>query len=100
MPGGQITFDVDLSRPITDAQEPAEQQQNLGVCRYREFTLPSAYEARYTNYPNAYLARYKHDVNCAHSIVGIFSCSHFLLSLAKSMVSCLFVVCCASMITS
>lgn len=45
MPGGQVTFDVDLRRPITDELEP-EQEQNLGVCRDREFTLPSAYEAR------------------------------------------------------
>lgn len=70
VPGGQITFDVDLRRPITDELEP-EQEQNLGVCRDREFTLPSAYEARYTNFPNVCLARYRHVVHCVHSIVGI-----------------------------
>lgn len=58
VPGGQITFDVDLMRPITDELEPSEQEQILGVCRAEEFTLPPAYEARYTNFPNVCLARY------------------------------------------
>ena len=73
VPGGQITFDVDLRRPITDELEPSEQEKNLGVCHAREFTLPSAYEARYTNFPNVCLARYRNDVYCTHSIVGISS---------------------------
>ena len=73
VPGGQITFDVDLRRPITDELEPSEQEQNLGVCHAREFVLPSAYEARYTNFPNVCLARYRNNVYCTHSIVGICS---------------------------
>ena len=81
MPGGQITFDVDLRRPITDELEPAEQEQNLGVCRDREFTLPSAYEARYTNFPNVCLARYRSNVHCAHSIKSPASLSTLSLCL-------------------
>ena len=72
MPGGQITFDVDLCQPITDDLESAEQGQNLGVCRAREFALPSAYEARYTNFPNVCLARYRQDIHCAHSIAPTY----------------------------
>lgn len=100
MPGGQITFDVDLRRPITDDLEPAEQEQNLGVCRDREFTLPSAYEARYTNYPNVCLARYRHDMHCAHGIAGICSlviCKPFvhfvLLVLSHGLLSLCILLC-------
>ena len=85
MPGGQITFDVDLKRPITDEQEPSEQEQNLGVCRAQEFTLPSAYEARYTNFPNVCLARYRNDVHYPHSIVGICSLVTVILSALFSL---------------
>lgn len=103
VPGGQITFDVDLRRPITDELEPSEQEQNLGVCHSQEFALPSAYEARYTNFPNVCLARYRNDVYCAHSTVSICSLViaifNHLFFLSQDMVSCLFVVCCASLIT-
>lgn len=55
VPAGEVTFDVDLSRPVTDdAQPPAE----AGSCQAREFHLPQAYEARYRDYPPTYLARY------------------------------------------
>ncbi|KAJ7337040.1 F-box only protein 31 [Desmophyllum pertusum] len=46
VPGGQVTFDVDLRRPVTDDVQPP--QGEPGQCHVREFTLPSAYEARYT----------------------------------------------------
>lgn len=58
VPGGQITFDVDLRQPVTDELEPAKQEQNSGACGDREFSLPSACEARYTNFPNVCRARY------------------------------------------
>lgn len=68
MPGGQITFDVDLTQPVTDEVETAKQEQNSGACGDREFSLPSACEARYTNFPNVCRARYRNNVYCAHSI--------------------------------
>lgn len=55
VPAGEVTFDVDLSRPVTDdAQPPAE----AGNCQARELHLPQAYEARYRNFPPTYRARY------------------------------------------
>lgn len=55
-----MTFDVDLRRPVTDDVQPP--QGEPGQCHVREFTLPSAYEARYTNFPHDYLARYRDDI--------------------------------------
>ncbi|KAL9975644.1 hypothetical protein ACROYT_G012827 [Oculina patagonica] len=59
VPGGQVTFEVDLRRPVIDDPQPEPgQEQQLGQCHSREFNLPPSYEARYTNFPNVYLARY------------------------------------------
>ena len=63
VPGGQVTFEVDLRRPVTDDPQPEPgQEHNLGQCSVREFDLPPSYEARYTNFPNTYVARYTHDI--------------------------------------
>ena len=54
VPAGQVTFDVDLSRPVTDDAQPSAA---AGSGKAQEFQIPPAYEARYTNYPHTYLAR-------------------------------------------
>nr|XP_058969121.1 F-box only protein 31-like [Pocillopora verrucosa] len=55
VPAGQVTFDVDLSRPVTDDAQPSAA---AGSGKAQEFQIPPAYEARYTDYPHTYLARY------------------------------------------
>lgn len=55
VPAGEVTFDVDLSRPVTDDAEPPAE---AGNCQARELHLPQAYEARYRNFPPTYRARY------------------------------------------
>ena len=74
VPAGEVTFDVDLSRPVTDdAQPPAE----AGNCQARELHLPQAYEARYRNFPPTYRARSVY--NC-HTVMfllsSFFACWH------------------------
>lgn len=54
VPAGQVTFDVDLSRPVTDDAQPSAA---AGSGQAQEFQIPPAYEARYTDYPHTYLAR-------------------------------------------
>ena len=51
VPKGQVTFEVDLRRPVTEDTPIPEGE-------LRQFELPQVYEARYTDFPRAYQARW------------------------------------------
>lgn len=57
VPAGQVTFDVDLSRPVTDDAQPSAAAGSGKAEKEKKLQIPPAYEARYTNYPRTYLAR-------------------------------------------
>lgn len=66
VPGGQVTFEVDLNRPTTEDMPTPEGEP-------RQFELPQVYEARYTNFPRVYLARYASDLNWIFSVLPCFA---------------------------
>lgn len=74
VPGGEVTFEVDLTRPVIEDTPAAEGQ-------LREFNLPQTYEARYTDFPRFYKARY-HGVGqiASHGFVSPqWTAAHFVL---------------------
>ena len=62
VPGGEVTFEVDLTRPVIEDTPAAEGQ-------LREFNLPQTYEARYTDFPRFYKARYCVLQTCCRNVV-------------------------------
>ncbi|KAM7445382.1 F-box only protein 31 [Porites harrisoni] len=74
VPGGEVTFDVDLTKPLPD-----EAAANSG--EPKTFSLPQGYEARYTDFPSHYKARF-HSVGqiASHGFVSPqWTPAHFVL---------------------
>ena len=54
VPFGQVTFKVDLSRPIINEDQPEDDPMEPGQ---QPFQLDPAYEARFTDFPTTCRAR-------------------------------------------
>ncbi|XP_073234073.1 F-box only protein 31-like isoform X2 [Porites lutea] len=74
VPGGEVTFEVDLTKPLPD-----EAAADSG--EPKRFSLPQGYEARYTDFPSHYKARF-HSVGqiASHGFVSPqWTPAHFVL---------------------